>query len=1843
MRSAIRVNPLIETSTISSISFSGDLPEGVAGVSYHPADSAVNNYNTLLSDAVEEDIGSVVITLKQQPDEDNLEEYISGLLTATIRYKSTLTYGTGSAMMYLKELSDNEWSNSFSQYSFWAKKGYLRATSIDEDSTKIDVYLDGDDLYSSVYLSEGETSETIYYPGYYCTAGFQLKLVDVAASEDMALVYVNDNTYWVTGNNEEIGDTGCKVKNLNVLPGGSGSLTVYCSSASIDLSIKDRGVNLTNSTGGEKTLHVGDYILEGNKKYYLGYIGEDQTDIEDSYIVLFNESLTTDDLSLINNAYSGGDVNDLSKALDSLVNSNNKVFKDKYEVIKLLKQGTSSKISFKSFSSYSETASESELADAYKTNFTGGNNVVFNLTEIYPNEEKNNGEYWGEEALFKQIEIAEDLEDLESLYSLTNKFLETYPSSNLYNSVQQIQNDAGIRDFSNARGSILVNNDLYEFYVADFVSGNDYNNFSMFNIYGVKGEEWVNSDASGAGQIRVTELDVGSIKLTYTYVDGTKKTASAEIEEGNTEVLASGTDYSVSVRLKSSSVDPVAQVKLIPKINNDVTQTNFSFGITVEKRSIELTPEQANETAQNLEDKIAFLRSTSDFLKKTVTVGNELCTAVTAGFTVSNFIGGLNGETTARTIVNNYYKDYCSSRIDDDYSILDCYDNERVEDVVDEVKEAISEVNKFITKVRGDDSSSGLKDFFSSLLGKDLADLTLEMVTSDSEMSSFADNSITINEVEISFSKLTDSEQIRAALLYDELGCTSGKESKACTVAKKYLESELSSLTSSELKRKLFLQLEISEEEYYEASRATDEIEVSTLGTSSETIGDVTLAAKSNYKIIGYKNAVYLANRSKDEEGEYSLFEYNLTTNKFSPIPNKFRFSFVDPTITTDKCSSGYNNPKVIYYSSGYAEGQPSVIPVRPDEGFYATVPATISLGYDDSGYVNFMWLCNVGEDKIMNKASGDDVCIGIDTSNPTYSALCSDADSATVKKMYEEAITLIRTAQKNPYKSLSVDGKVIAAENISGTDELDCLDYMSAEQCRTLFNVCDPVVCPSSRCDLGGRVNDVEDVTTTGIIGSLVLCSQNDVVLPICVTGLYVGIENLLAATESYQSCLMTRAETGEYVGICDSAYSLYLCDMFWDAVPYFWEGALPNLLDVNKDSSGGGEYLVGADSLQNVEDSISYFTNYYANNVFDSFQIENTLQLNTSVCDIGNFVSNGSISSNLFGDIITDFFEPDTPAQTYAYFSESVYTTQTTPATSQYKVYYQVFAGNEDSTVKYSVYLKNPDENYLLILPEYVLLTTDTLSEGESASETLDFTAPAGYKELCVSLNEDEYCGFGSTSSNSFASDYASDLYTIAQASDNGITTALGCQSTSVSSDDLSSLYDLYSSGSSSSDVSSYGITRVCSSTNPGSSTGSVVYCSGPSDTTSCSDGYECTQSGTIYVCHNDTKGDEISSYWADVGYCDVESIRCWLDKSSVEEVLNVMNLSSLEEALGSSSKLTSLESYYKDVSEELDDIYDRIGNLKVSDMNLTEAKILIGMLETISGVSDDVSITGKGNNAQKAEALAYEANIYRLLIGALRFKDVDVRVEGSKTPEATTETPTVIQTSTTKTAVSQDIKTVLGDDYSLIGYTYDLLIPLEGVSGDYSGEPTGEVGLTTETYNAMKSKYGESISQKEASFYYLYDSLQILNGLSGFSDLSERAKMAILAIAYNLDANNLVNKDKYPNFIASVKRSDEVGAMKNLLDTANDNGQSVKGLAVARAILYNFVSFPDDLIDQVIQREGGLIIYWSGGSKVESYTPTDGRYSSSIPGTVEILGLERYEEVLNVLSELGVVVAE
>ncbi|MBU0472307.1 MAG: hypothetical protein KKF65_06780, partial [Nanoarchaeota archaeon] len=394
--------------------------------------------------------------------------------------------------------------------------------------------------------------------------------------------------------------------------------------------------------------------------------------------------------------------------------------------------------------------------------------------------------------------------------------------------------------------------------------------------------------------------------------------------------------------------------------------------------------------------------------------------------------------------------------------------------------------------------------------------------------------------------------------------------------------------------------------------------------------------------------------------------------------------------------------------------------------------------------------------------------------------------------------------------------------------------------------------------------------------------------------------------------------------------------------------------------------------------------------------------------------FIVNGFLGTSVPFGLDAEGFDallsPESPTQFYAYFSEVPFTDATSPATSHYKVYYHIYAGN-DFGASYLVYLRNPPSStYYASIPT-VNVKTGYATVGQSADESIDFTAPSGYKELCVRINNEEHCGFGTVSSD-FLVNYASEKYTEDQATKTDITTEEECVSTSSSawglvSPNLQSGVETAVGGK---DINLAGITRVCASSNPSigiASEKNTVVCTSDND---CGSGYICNKANQSSIGNCvDNKGNiqQSAGRWVDVGYCGYSSIRCWLDSSTLEDRFKAINAVNQElygknmtvtEAIKYGELFDDVKENYEQARAKLSEQYNRILKLTPSqllggDTNSEISSIFVKLDEVIG-----VYVSGEGTSNNKAEALGLKATVYRMIVEQKIKNLVDVSATGT-----------------------------------------------------------------------------------------------------------------------------------------------------------------------------------------------------------------------------------------------------
>lgn len=985
---------------------------------------------------------------------------------------------------------------------------------------------------------------------------------------------------------------------------------------------------------------------------------------------------------------------------------------------------------------------------------------------------------------------------------------------------------------------------------------------------------------------------------------------SLKIGVGSSQIVGTS-NYNIIV--KKVNLKKVALVSVRPDIDHAGTETNLSFSIGIEKRGIQLTPEQINKKIDTLNASIDEWGDKSSKLGKVVTGLRAACVGVNAYLTVKNFMANTKGKAIARSEVmrgSGGWYDRCVAevRAGRSDSIEKCLsDNAKsIEADVDSYYEALQKQNDRIKEIQAKyekdgilgsktvDSDAFCKDYLDSIRGDLAANMKSKLNPVNGEVEIQGDKINVDNFVNGLDCSKTTFEDLRELELHSSISGNSefmqmtekkltsnvktiyvntkdidaindwrtvSGDSEATVLA---LGSDLTPVPYSKI-----LLFEDVSSKYEPKNLIAEKAKVQTLYDKTAAQGylfvlDDNDAVTATYKVSSVNGINQLVKyEGKDFSEEQKLKNPGLANN-----PLKLEFKKYDK----GAYENGYINPEVSFYETEPYSGLPAIVPVDLEEGWYASIKQTLPVGgsirsYDESGRVSSFYLCNVGVNGIEDGRGNDDICEMINTGTGMPYDQFVGLPSTQAKQLVDDAVSAIAQASKqsgNSKVSISYPSgrkgfSVVKGEPAADIPDMKCEDFMSPTDCKLLFNVCDPVICPSSRCDLGGAY-PVKDVIQTGIFGSVALCLPNfpQVYVPVCLTGIKAGIDGWLSVQKSYRDCLQTNLETGETIGICDEIHSIYACEFFWRQGIPIAKLLLPKLIEnaAGQGARGGGEYLGVQSAFSTAEKSVDYFTQYYAANSYAAFQAKSVDEVGTEVCKASVSMILPEVDAML--DVAT---RADSPPQFTGRFDEIPYTSATNPPISQYKVFYHIFAGDSQG-VYYKVYLKGDvTSTYYQDTGATRVVGSNFIPAGEYATDTVDFTAPSGYKQLCIMVNQQEECGFQQVSTD-FALNYVEDKYLAQQANSSDVKSAAECISGS------RSLYSLLNPNLQEGldevvnpELYNHGIVRICATENPGGGT-------------------------------DEFAGTKDQRY-VDVGYCDDKNIRCWLDKKSVEEVIKNANI--------------------------------------------------------------------------------------------------------------------------------------------------------------------------------------------------------------------------------------------------------------------------------------------------------------------------------------------------------------
>jgi len=1585
---ALKLNPLIDVDQIRNVRFTGDYPPEVAGSGFHPARAALRTHDRLLGDPLINNVGYVVVVLKKQPDESLLPEFVNVTLLADVEYVSGNALGIGRSEFVLEPVvSDDDWKKERVRQSFWNGRYFVRLEHVDSNYADVAIY-SGDKKVTSQRVEKGKTSPEVFLPGAYCQVGLEISYNGFVSADDKARIEVisgNDVDVFDVYKNTRFLDGRCAVRDVFIGDDGdSGKVTGNCDGQNFVLELVGREGGSFEGVTPNKT----------EDKYLLDLSGKTELNVSKRgiyYLNSKNELIKTPKVSgqeiiVINS----------SGVHDSTIIEEDKDWFDSIKIyLSAYKQSMASNPNYQA-GGFKDRENEGESRNYVVEAIDSYEEVA----EDYPNEPSNETKY-GERALSRAVDLAELFGMENTKARLLNSLLEIYPESGESGRYLDKLNEMGDIDSSKAVEVVYFDDKTRAIRLLSLDRPRDkagatfsvQGNSQSLKIDKGKTKE-LDSGGMQVGNLTVDDVDEDSVRVgAYCRNDegrlGRRESFTLRLDGNSVPICG------LDVRLSDVNSEKLAKVSLNPRVRGTESKSNFTFSIGIEKRNIELTPDEALAKIDDLNETIEKWEEISEDLGEVVEGMKGACLAVSGLLTFKNFLSGLNGETLARQQVMGYWNDECA---DMEYngktydSVDQCYisNGGEIEGDVAERAVAIKKANDQIAVIQKPHTSMSGLGSKSVDSDKTLADLAkyirdeyknIRVNTSEFEGPLGEKDEATAEEI---FSVDNVNDRVISNDIVREFIVNMEMRGRGTEGLQERTEKETRGL-ARRVNDKMELQKAIDvakansvrgwADPFYSESRGTRAVDIVKAGdklradTGNLFDGDLTHSATF---VKGGKKHILGMQVGDVAKGTFDTKKiYIVEDGKLMDKANATKFiseNNLDGLKDSGKLS--YNNKmaeqsKVVkYYEIEPYKGMPAIVPFDSRQGWYAatrpTLPAFGGIGaFDASGRVTSFWLCNVGENTRIEFESGmgDDLCqmINLNTGQPLGSF--PGLSESEARNKVDRAVRAISDAARqysDGVGQVNILGETFNVGRpmamVSGTD---CYQFMPAKDCHLMFNVCDPVICPPSRCDLGGK-HPVADVVQTGIVGSVFLCLPNireGIVMPVCLTGIHAGIDGWTSIMRNYRDCLQENVETGRMVGICDQIYSVYMCEFFWGQVAPFVDVIIPNLISsaYGQGSRGGAEYLTVNAAWQNMENSVNYFTNTYAVNSLEAFgrrtdgKYGSNPFLAGSVEQIGTEFCKSSISVSTptaFESII----EADSPPQFHAWFDQKTFTTATVPATAQYKVFYHIFAG-KDSGAHFSVYLRSPPGSSYYSSAPTVMVDSGFIPFGEYASETKDFTAPEGYKELCVRIDDMEECGFGQVST-SFAVDYLRDSYVSDEALNDNIQSEEEC--ISGGHDPRALLQPNVQAGADefiNPAIYDRGIVRICSTNNPGSKTDPTRF--------------------------------------LNVGNCGDPKIVCWLDKSSVEDAIEMSGIFEINESL------SELEVRTRNYLEGKGEIYDdRTANLRLNELQ----RKVNGLESAEDKIEDGNEILGEISemedmffyNHHKAKLLLLKGDVNRIMAG-------------------------------------------------------------------------------------------------------------------------------------------------------------------------------------------------------------------------------------------------------------------
>ena len=1142
--------------------------------------------------------------------------------------------------------------------------------------------------------------------------------------------------------------------------------------------------------------------------------------------------------------------------------------------------------------------------------------------------------------LYKEVgDISKQLE----YYSLINVGSEVYFDNNIGNEIETVKEEMNLE---NVRFEVFSGRRIFleGFETAE---GDSYFSAKVKGKVGdyrigqsIKIDKYVNSDNREVNaEWKILDIKSGYVKVERVGFIGGKSIDEDPVTLNLNEVstLIGEDDKAFLIEVTDIHTALSAVVSVLPGDGRNHGVSHFSLHIPIEKSLIQWTPEEIDSMIDKTHNTIGKINSALDKLGSFIKTMKVACFAVFSYVSVKNAFF-MNNRARGK-VVNDYSNNICPALVESgEYdSASECL-RAKGSEIDSEVDKWSSAMDKADNLMKGYPTDSERLNQIASKLGED-ADFVKFLESNEFRQNANFD--------------ADDLQKLLADGFYNETLFEENLESFDPIFSK--VGEAVSSLegVSDAGRRENILRNIFSDnrEEVGGLSGSSDQLEYlrTTYNLSSATrVGQVDLVSGENFEtwyndewvsltpVIenGGSNQIIIDNKAVFKDSLGKLFY-----SEIREIGGDLSSDYFDYSVTK---INHYDNRDRLW-----------MFTFKKDGLFEGSGLANyVAVNYDENSQQRTYILSNVGRDgkiggeddielqRISPAVAGSGVSEGSINYGKIYSAIDGEYVKRSKDRFVEDGTTVGAYRQSKTLVNSIID------------PQSECISYMSSGDCKLLYNFCDPVMCPASRFNFGGKW-PVDNVIGSGIIGSLVLGMPNWVAFdregenifpPVCLSGVHAGLDNVKTKFEGFEDCLQKAKANGESVGICNTIRSVYMCEIMWrEGLSIF--GSLGSVMDIVSEKvfgnlGGGGEYLNWKQSWSHLRDSMSFFTTTYATSAFASYKARDLGEFGSQICKAAIY---GKAPGT--GDFIGELLEPSSPYQFTGWFDEPPYSA-VEQGKSVYRIYYHIYSGRDEDAYYY-VYLKGPGKPDLMVTDPERNNPRGYLKRGEYADKSWTIDLDSGYTQMCINVNNKETCGFGKVSS-AFSANYLNDL---------------------IVQDELNR--EIHSA-------------EECMPDSPtlGPSLGSLTT---PSN-------YGLVESGLLRVCSSyDPDGDGLR--WSRVGDCGSEDYGCYVDKTTVE-LNDLQRRSSVNAQLDSANVDLAAQGAREANENEMVTLMGDYGKIVDDNIEMEDIKTLIF---SDSGYYVNIIYYGDEQSTPVLiEAHKKLGNIYVALAGSINKASQQVRVD-------------------------------------------------------------------------------------------------------------------------------------------------------------------------------------------------------------------------------------------------------